>query len=157
MHDSNVWSLSKDTLTTKYNFYLEQIALLCWSNSTDNDTNPATFQSSIWSPFVYGSLTSDSYLSWWIINKIDPTYDAYRRQKSSMKVVLAINMYAFMKYDARLSPWRVFSARYSRDHVRETTFGDEMLQNLLNTFTVHGLWHSTGGEHTDRTYTHEAG
>ena len=33
------------------------------------------------------------------------------------KVVLAINMYTFVKYDARLSLWRVFSARYSGDHV----------------------------------------
>ena len=34
-----------------------------------------------------------------------------------LKVVLAINMYTFVKYDARLSLWRVFSAQYSRDHV----------------------------------------
>ena len=34
-----------------------------------------------------------------------------------LKVVLAINMYTFVKYDARLSLWRVFSARYSGDHV----------------------------------------
>ena len=34
-----------------------------------------------------------------------------------LKLFLAINMYTFVKYDARLSLWRVFSARYSGDHV----------------------------------------
>ena len=38
----------------------------------------------------------------------------------------------------------------------ETTFGDEMLRNLLYAFTVQGQWQGTGGEQIDRTYMHEA-
>ena len=54
-----------------------------------------------------------------MVKNVDPNYDAYRRQNyyHRLKVVLAINMYTFVKYDARLSLWRVFSARYSGDHV----------------------------------------
>ena len=40
----------------------------------------------------------------------------------------------------------------------ETRFGDETLRNLLDTSTVHGPWHGTGGEHIEKTYNnmHEA-
>ena len=60
-------------------------------------------------------------------------------------------MYAFMKYDAGLSLWRVFLP-----DAPETTFEDETLRNLLDAFTVHDQWHDTGGEHIERTYLHEA-
>ena len=52
-----------------------------------------------------------------MVKNVDPNYDTYRRQKSSIKSCLVINMYTFVKYDAGLSLWRVFSARYSGDHV----------------------------------------
>ena len=54
-HSWQQWSItiSADILTTKYDFNLREIAPLCWLNSSDNDTDPATFQSAKWSPFVY--------------------------------------------------------------------------------------------------------
>ena len=67
--------MSEDILTTKYDFALRYIAVLCWLNGIDNDINLTPFQSPI------PPKTSDSYASRWIINKVDPNYDAYRRQK----------------------------------------------------------------------------
>ena len=43
--------------------------------------------------------------------------DMYLGKNHLLKVVLAINMYAFMKYDVGLSLWRLFSVRHSGDHV----------------------------------------
>ena len=52
-----------------------------------------------------------------LVKNVDPNYDAYRRQNYRLKVVFDINMYTFMKYDAGLSLWRIFSAWYSGYHV----------------------------------------
>ena len=80
---------------------------------------------------------SDFYASRWIIYKVDPNYNACRRQKSSAKSCI------FHKYVCVYELWcrNVTTKSWYQYFLPETTFGDQTLQNLLDTFTVHGPWH----------------
>ena len=76
---------------------------------------------SLFTCLLFTNLRSDSYA-----RKLTHHGEKYRstlrrisKTYHRLKVVLAINMYTFVNYDAGLSLWRVFSARYSGDHEYE--------------------------------------
>ena len=82
--------ISENISKTKYDSDLRYIAPQCWLNGIDNDTNPATFPiTEKRSHFVYRPQIpgSDSDASLWMVHKVDPNYDAYRRQNRGLEVV----------------------------------------------------------------------
>ena len=84
-----------------------------------------------------------------MVNNVDPNYDAYRRQNSSIKSCFGHKYVCVYEVRCRFE-------EYFLPDTPETTFGHETLRNLLDTFTVHGQWHGTGGEHIEKPYMHEA-
>ena len=87
---------------------------------------------------------SDSDTSWWMVHKVDPHYDTYRRQKLSIRSCIGHKYVYFYEVRCRivaLKSWYL----YFLPHTLWTTFRNETLWNLLDVFTVHGpLWHGLG-------------
>ena len=61
-----------------------------------------------------------------------------------MNVLLALNIYAYMILDCGFE-------EYFLPDTPETRFENETQRNLLDAATIHGPWHGTGGENSDRT------
>ena len=85
----------------------------------DNCTNTATFRSPKTEVHLFTS-DSWSYASWWMMHKVDPHFDPYRGQKSSIKSCIGHKYICIYVYEIgcrleELLP--IFSARYSRDNV----------------------------------------
>ena len=82
--------------------------------------------------------------SWWMVQKVDPHYDAYRRQKSSIRSCSGHKYVYVYEVGCRivaLKSWYL----YFRFDSPETTFMNEKLRNLIYAFTVHGPpWHGLG-------------
>ena len=145
--DSNVRSLYRRT----FNNEMTSISDRLYHYRHKSNYFPTTKMKSLCLPGCVSR--SDSYMSQWIIYKVDPNYDAYRRQKSSIKSCIGHRYVMFMKYDARLSLWRVdtnvFCPILRRPRLR------------WNAMESPGRVHSSQpktrpvSEHTDRTYMHE--
>ena len=180
--------ISGDILTTKYDYDcdLRYIAPLCWLSGIDNDTNPAPFQSTlaIWfwriivkrprmlsAQFValykYCKLkinlkTIDSYASRWIVNKVDPNYDAYRRQKWSIGSCIGHKYVCVNEVGCRivaLKSWYLYFCPILRSTGDQVRFGDGEWNGATESpRLVHSSRPMTRpvDEHTDRTYIHEA-
>ena len=71
---------------------------------------------------------------------VDPNFDAYRRQESSIQSCIGhkdVRVYEARLRIAALKSWY----QYFLPNTPEITFADEMLQNLLDAFTVQGPWY----------------
>ena len=140
--------ISEDILKTKYDFYLRYIAPQCWLNDIDNDTNPATLdhppKKALCLPTSIPG--SDSDASWWMVQKVDPHYDAYRRQKSSIRSCIGHKYVYAYEVGCRVVALKSWYLYFLPD-TPETTFMNESLRSLLlvDAFTVHGPpWRGLG-------------
>ena len=86
---------------------------------------------------------SDSDASWWMVHKVDPHYDAYRRQKSLIRSCIGHKYVYVYEVGCRVVALKR-SYLYFLPDTTETTFMNETPLNLLDTFIVHGPpWHGT--------------
>ena len=86
---------------------------------------------------------SDSDASWWMLHKVDPHYDAYRRQKSSIRSCIGHKYVYVYEVGCRIVALKSWYLWFLPD-TPETTFMNETLRNL-DAFTVQGpTWHGLG-------------
>ena len=82
--------------------------------------------------------------SWWMVQKVDPHYDAYRRQKSSIRSCIGHKYVYVYEVGCRIVALKSWYLYFLFDSP-ETTFMNEKLRNLIYAFTVHGPpWHGLG-------------
>ena len=81
-----------------------------------------------------------------MVHKVDPHYNAYRRQKSSIRSCIGNNYAYVYEVGCRIVALKSWYQHFLPD-TPETTFSfrNGMLRNLLDAFTVHGpTWHGLG-------------
>ena len=85
---------------------------------------------------------SDYDASWWMVHKVDPHYDAFRRQNSSIRKCIGHTYVHVYEVGSRVVTLKSYILYFLPD-IPE--FMDETPRNLLDAFTVHGPpWHGLG-------------